>query len=1112
MALVSPGVEVQVIDESFYVPAEPGTRPLLLVASKENKPNASGTGVAVGTLKANAGRPYLVTSQRELTDLFGTPLFYKDSSGNPIHGGEQNEYGLQAAYSYLGVSNSLFVVRADVDLGQISAQADPPGENPADGTYWLDTQNTRVGIFEWNGDAATVSGGQRFTNKVPTFITDSTKVDELTGAPKRSVGAIGDYAVVAITTLNKVYYKNRAGDWVLVGSNDWHSSWPTVRGGKSNPTITAGNSMIINGTTVTASGTTIQSLAEDINAANISGITAAVVASRLEIYSNGAIESAAEDSSTSNAIVIAAGTGSLIASTVTLSSVGIAVGTYYGPQLAISPHTQIPRWKQTFDPNPRPSGSVWVKTTDVQLGARWRVRQWDSDIQDWVAVNAPVYASNHEAINRLDRAGGGKNIATGNLYVQFNVGEDNGTDGTPRLATFKIFRRVRPEPMSFVSGVVGSGTFTAGTYNFTMTESRTGFAALEADKIISFTLTGAADDVDVIAGAINSADFFHVEASVDSRNRLVITHKVGGEVRLKDGTGTPLVLLGYVPFDVTTNSGTANLYDAPAGDILHEYVATNWRVLSYTAAEDPPNAIPTDGRLWYSSVLDNADIMVHNGSTWVGYLDPTSPYYDSDEDFQTDPNGPIVSATRPTTQSDGTTLRTGDLWIDTGDIENYPMLYKWDGFNLRWIAVDKTDQSTDEGIVFADARFNTAGANSNEPGEITDLLISNFLDFDAPDPDLYPRGMLLFNTRRSGYNVKRFVRNYIDLEADNIRFNNGESMESYYPHRWVNESGNDSNGVGLFGRKAQRKVVVKSLKAMTDTNQDIRDTDRRTFNLIACPGYCELIANMINLNTDRKSTAFVIGDTPFRLTSDATTLNDWGLNANLAVDNGDEGLVSFDEYLGVYYPSGFTTDNTGNDIVVPASHMVLRTIALSDGVSFPWFAPAGIRRGGITNVSSIGYVDAQEGEFRSITLNEGQRDTLYSAKINPITFIVGSGLFIFGQRTRASAASALDRINVARLVVYLREQLDKLARPYIFEPNDKITRDEIKAATDSLMLELVGKRALYDFLVVCDESNNTPSRIDRNELYLDIAIEPVKAIEFIYIPLRLKNTGEIAGL
>jgi phage tail sheath protein FI len=268
---------------------------------------------------------------------------------------------------------------------------------------------------------------------------------------------------------------------------------------------------------------------------------------------------------------------------------------------------------------------------------------------------------------------------------------------------------------------------------------------------------------------------------------------------------------------------------------------------------------------------------------------------------------------------------------------------------------------------------------------------------------------------------------------------------------------------------------------------------------------------MISLNYDRGLSAFIVGDSPMRLTPDATSLNEWGTNLRLAVEDNDEGLVSFDEYLGVYYPAGFTSDNAGNNVVVPPSHMALRTIALSDQVSYPWFAPAGTRRGGVTNATATGYLNG-EGEFVSVALNEGQRDTLYSNSINPITFLSGSGLVVFGQKTRARNASALDRVNVARLVVYLRSQLNKLAKPYLFEPNDKITRDEIKAAAESLMLELVGQRALYDFLVVCDESNNTPSRIDRNELYLDIAIEPVKAVEFIYIPLRLKNTGEIAGL
>jgi hypothetical protein len=390
------------------------------------------------------------------------------------------------------------------------------------------------------------------------------------------------------------------------------------------------------------------------------------------------------------------------------------------------------------------------------------------------------------------------------------------------------------------------------------------------------------------------------------------------------------------------------------------------------------------------------------------------------------------------------------------------------------------------------------------------LLVSDFLDFDAPDPALYPKGMLLWNLRRSGFNVKRFSINYVDVLARNLRAND-EVMTDYYPNRWLSEAANQENGAGTFGRKAQRKVVQQALQALVNSNQQIRDEESRVFNLLACPGYPELIGEMVSLNFDRGLTAFVVGDTPARLTPDATSLSNWGNNQAGALEDNDTGLVSSDEYLGLFYPWGYTSDNMGNNVVVPPSHMMLRTIALSDNVSYPWFAPAGTRRGGITNATAVGYITA-EGEFASVALNNGQRDTLASIKVNPLTFITGTGLVNYGQYTRARNASALDRINVARLVIFLRRQFAQLAKPYVFEPNDKITRDEIKGAANSLLLELVGQRALYDYLVVCDESNNTPARIDRSELYLDIAIEPVKAVEFIYIPLRLKNTGEIQGL
>jgi|TARA_A100001035_G_scaffold175026_1_gene139079 phage tail sheath protein FI len=194
--------------------------------------------------------------------------------------------------------------------------------------------------------------------------------------------------------------------------------------------------------------------------------------------------------------------------------------------------------------------------------------------------------------------------------------------------------------------------------------------------------------------------------------------------------------------------------------------------------------------------------------------------------------------------------------------------------------------------------------------------------------------------------------------------------------------------------------------------------------------------------------------------------------------------------------------------------MIMRVLANNDNVAFPWFAPAGTRRGVVDNATAVGYIDSTSGEFETISVNEGLRDAMHTAKINPITFFAGAGIVNYGNLTKVAPTmtSALDRINVSRLTVYLRTQLNKIGKPFIFEPNDELTRNEIKQAVESFLLELVGQRALYDFLVVCDTTNNTPTRIDRNELYVDIAIEPVKSVEFIYIPLRLKNTGEISQL
>ena len=1131
MALTSPGVEVSVIDESFYTPAEPGTRPLIIIASAENKTNVSGTGTAAGTLASNAGRVFLLTSQRDLADTFGDPTFRVDSNNNPIHAGELNEYGLQAAYSFLGVSNSVFVIRADLDLGKLEPQADAPTGRPNDGTFWLDAATTTWGLFQWNA-AALSAGGQSFSAKTPTVITDSTKIEN--GAPKAAVGAIGDYAFTVGNDVDgpdagsaadftgnvlQLFYKSpgnsnagvAAGEWVAVGSDDWKNSVPAVTGSQAVTTLETSDVLTITAQGVPTSFTSYDTLAGLVGGINgiysVSGIgvVAAAVNNKLALYLSGESDS-----------VTLAGTS--------LAKVGLTAGLVYAPVLALSKHTQVPQWKSSGNGQiNRPTGSIWIKTTEPNAGARIRVKQYDATAGIWIAKEAPMYASNASALVELDAAGGGRNIPLNTTYLQYNT-----TGATAPLADFRLVRRavVAGRATVVTTAEITDETFDADstTVKFLMASTVAGTATLSSNVEISFTPAGTASvDADTLAGVINAENIPNVTAEVNARNQVVISHTLGGDIHFGE---SPATQNNNFTLNVLGIGANANVYADQDGDATHAMIASSWRPLSVnTVADDSayfissvePGTTVADGELWYSSVVDEIDLLVHNGEIWVGYKNIA--------DFaNTNDTGPMVSASAPTSQTDGSELVNGDIWIDTSDLENYPVIKRYNSLLLtrnKWETLDKSDQTSENGVLFGDARWSTAGANQ-EPALIPDLLTSNFVDFDCPDPALYPQGMILWNTRRSGFNVKKFVRDYVDLNGDNDRykaaFNNigdrptsGDNQGAYYPHRWVTESANQADGSGSFGRKAQRKVIQQALQAMINSNQDIRDTEVRNFNLIACPGYPELIGEMINLNYDRGLTSFVVGDTPARLTPDATTLNEWGTNVALALEDNDQGLVSFDEYMGVFYPWGFTSDNAGRDIAVPPSHMILRMMALSDQVSYPWFAPAGTRRGGITNATAVGYVSA-EGEFVSVALNEGQRDTLYNVKVNPITFFTGAGLVNFGQKTRARNASALDRINVARLVIYLRSQLNRLAKPYIFEPNDKITRDEIKQQVESLLLELVGLRALYDFLVVCDESNNTPNRIDRNELYVDIAVEPVKAIEFIYIPVRLKNTGEIAGL
>ena len=1143
--LTSPGVEVSVINESFYVPSDAGTTPLFIVASSQDKNNGAGDGTASGTTTANANTAFLISSQRELTETFGDPKFYTDTSGNPLHGYELNEYGLQAAYSFLGVANRAFILRANVNTAELTGSANPPSANPTDGTYWFDLASSSYGLFEWS------KTDQKFTAITPILITST---DDLTGAsgttPKTTVGTVGDYAIDATHATNPIYYRNtlNAGSsWVRVGSSDWSLSHPIVTV-PSGTTVTSGHNMKMNDVTITTSGTTLSNVAA-VMGSNVTNVTASINSTTgdLEIFHNG---KALGDSTGGTATIrFEEGNGTLVA------DLGLTSGKVVnGAKFLQAKHTNRPTWDSASTSEDRPNGSVWFKTTSANSGANLVVKLYASASAGFSTVSTPLHPNNHSAIFNLDPANGGTGLSVGDLYAQFNVTEESMTagdanDASPNLGDFQFFRY--EGGATTITSNNTSPSFTSSE-TFVIQESVKNQEALNSAITITLGGTGADDFV----SAVNGSALVNVSATKLSTGAIQMTHKLGGEFRMFDTLGTPLADAGfststaheYGTFTADSDVLIDNLYQLPTGESLDStkntgVLASNFRRLSHTSSTTAPTNEPADGTLWYDTNLE-ADIMVHNGTTFVGYLDSTSPYYNASASEQTDPNGPIFSATEPTKQSDGTALKNGDLWIDTSDLENYPKLYRYNtsatvsstntannvavtttaaAFEL----IDNTDQTTEDGVLFADARWHNstdkAAGTSTAAGTkstIKSLLSDNFLDPDAPDPALFPQGILLFNTRRSGFNVKCYKNNYITTTKypgsgsaglGNIRFNNNESVSSYYPDRWVTQSTNNADGSGSFGRKAQRKVIVDQLKSEIDTNQAIRE-DQRGFNVIATPGYPEVIQNMINLNTDRNNTSFVVGDTPLRLEGTATAIQNYANNTAGALDNGEDGLISSSDHLGVFYPSGLTTDNGGKSIVVPPSHMMLRVLANNDNIAFPWFAPSGTRRGVVDNATSVGHIEASTGEFKAISVTEAVRDSMHEVKINPITFFSGAGIVNFGNLTKTSASSALDRINVSRLAVFLRSQLNSIAKPFIFEPNDELTRNEIKQAVESFLLELVGQRALFDFLVVCDETNNTPTRIDRNELYVDIAIEPIKSVEFIYIPLRIKNTGEIANL
>jgi len=560
-----------------------------------------------------------------------------------------------------------------------------------------------------------------------------------------------------------------------------------------------------------------------------------------------------------------------------------------------------------------------------------------------------------------------------------------------------------------------------------------------------------------IADAVGDFELVTVQG-VDSPTNAVYVAQNGSS--LADITAT-----------MTTGNFAINVLAAATRGLQIERIAAGSPTaitLPFVAQDDEPTGPTTPGTLWFDDTQTQLDILRKIGSDWSRVADADIQY----------------STTMPTFDKAGNALTTSDIWVETDGTEGeYPKIYRYNG--SQWLLHDNSDQSTDRGVLFAD--FTDVDRTALVSGALTDDEI-----FDsAPDPLLYPTNMLAVNMA--------FSENTLRVWTEGVLYKDLTTTDA-----WVNAVPNKADGSGSFGRLAQRRYVATKMQAAVAGNEDLRDPNRN-FTLLCAPNFPELTDELVTLNSDRGETGFIIIDTPMRLTP--TQANNWVLGVG-ATENGEEGLVTKNTYSAVYYPAGRSTTPAGDTVTVPASHMVLYTYAYNDNISYPWFAPAGLTRGVVQNGSAVGYITGEE-EFKAVSLSQGQRDAMYLNKLNPIAQFPLEGVVVFGQKTLHPFASALDRVNVARLVAYLRERFDEIARPLLFEQNDRLTRQRAVQLFESFLSDLLTKRALTDFAVVCDESNNTPIRIDRNELYIDVAIAPTKAVEFIYIPIRIVNTGAL---
>ena len=362
----------------------------------------------------------------------------------------------------------------------------------------------------------------------------------------------------------------------------------------------------------------------------------------------------------------------------------------------------------------------------------------------------------------------------------------------------------------------------------------------------------------------------------------------------------------------------------------------------------------------------------------------------------------------------------------------------------------------------------------------------NFLN-PIPDSSLESVGVdfMLSNciTGIVGSETPISLNSIIDAKKFMIPFQGG--FDGFAPNRLVYKGADivagNSQGLDLSSATADGTIAYRKAIAA------VSNPDEYDMNMLVTPGvinrYHSSVSTFAKDMCEDRQDAFYVMDAGAYQDSIATVVNS---------------LTAFDSnYVGTYHPWVKILDTDKNKpIWVPPSVVIPGVIAFNDSVAEPWFAPAGLNRGGLPNVIEV-----------KTRLTHTERDTLYENRINPIATFPGQGATVFGQKTLQAKPSALDRINVRRLLIALKKFIASSSRYLIFENNTAATRNRFLAIVNPYLESVQQRQGLYAFRVIMDETNNTPDVIDRNILKGEIFIQPAKTAEFIVLDFNVLPTG-----